>query len=290
MAKVNISGKMVEEKDACISVFDHGLLYGDGVFEGIRVYGRCIFKLDEHVERMYDSARAISLPMPVDRQKFKEEIIRTCKENGIESGYIRAVATRGAGDLGLNPRTCKNPQYIIIARKVDPLLGEKSIEQGADIITSSIRRVQSCAIPIRAKTLNYLNSVLAAAQAIDMGKDEAIMFSESGYVAEGSGDNIFIIKNGVIKTPPESSGALKGITRDSIIEMARANGFFVEEADMTHFDIYTADEIFLTGTLAEIVPVKSIDSRKVGDGRPGETTKKLAALFRKYVANKGHKY
>lgn len=290
MSKVNVSGKMVPEGEASVSVLDHGLLYGDGVFEGIRVYGRCIFKLEEHVERMYDSARAISLKMPIAKDKFSAEIVRTCRENGIESGYVRAIVTRGVGDLGLNPRTCTNPQYIIIARKVDPLLGEKSIEHGADVITSSIRRVQSCAIPIRAKTLNYMNSVLAAAQAIDMGKDEAIMFSESGYVAEGSGDNVFVVKNGTIKTPPEITGALKGITRDSIIEMARTNGFFVAEADMTHYDLYTADEMFLTGTLAEIVPVKSIDSRMIGDGKPGPVTRRLAGLFGKYVANRGLKY
>lgn len=289
MYKVNITGNLVEELDAKISVFDHGLLYGDGVFEGIRVYNGYVFKLDEHIERMYESASAISLKIPIEKENFKEEIVRTCRENKIKSGYIRAIVTRGIGDLSLNPIACKNQQYIVIAREVDPLLGEKSITEGVEIITSSVRRAANCAIPVRAKTLNYLNSILALMQALAFGKSEAIMTNEQGYVAEGSGDNILIFKNGVLKTPPASAGVLEGITRNSIMEIAKNAGYKVEETNLTTFDLYTADEIFLTGTLAEIVPVKSIDGRVLGTGKPGENTIKLAKLFRKYTQNSGVK-
>ena len=290
MAKVNVSGKIVDEDEAKISVFDHGLLYGDGVFEGIRIYDRRIFRLDEHMARMYDSARSIDLEIPIGMAQFKEEIIRTCRENGIKSGYIRALVTRGIGDLGLDPYKCKGQQYVIIAMEVDPLLGTKSIEGGVDIMTSSMRRTANSAMHVRAKTLNYLNSVMALSQALRMGKSEAIMLNEQGFVAEGSGDNLFAIKGGVLRTPPPTAGALEGITRATVMEVARAGGITVEEKNLMLYDLYTADEIFLTGTLAEIVPVKSVDGRQVGDGTPGKGTRKIAQLFRQHVAGSGTEY
>ena len=290
MAKVNVSGKIVDEDEAKISVVDHGLLYGDGVFEGIRIYDRRIFRLDEHMARMYDSARSIDLEIPIGMAQFKEEIIRTCRENGIKSGYIRALVTRGIGDLGLDPYKCKGQQYVIIAMEVDPLLGTKSIEGGVDIMTSSMRRTANSAMHVRAKTLNYLNSVMALSQALRMGKSEAIMLNEQGFVAEGSGDNLFAIKGGVLRTPPPTAGALEVITRATVMEVARAGGITVEEKNLMLYDLYTADEIFLTGTLAEIVPVKSVDGRQVGDGTPGKGTRKIAQLFRQHVAGSGTEY
>jgi len=285
-----VSGTMVDEKAASISVFDHGLLYGDGVFEGIRVYNRRIFKLGEHLDRMYDSAKAIFLTIPLQKEDFRAEIIRTCRENGITSGYLRVIVTRGVGDLSLNPFICTNQQYIIIAKEVDPLLGEKSIVSGVDVITSSVRRAGLMAIPVRAKTLNYLNSVLALAQALKLGRQEAILFSEGGYVTEGSGDNIFVIKNGTVITPPASAGALKGITRETVIALSRQGGYEVREENMTSYDLFTADEMFITGTLAEIVPVRSVDGQKIGGGEAGMHTKKIASMFRAFTSQERADY
>ncbi len=290
MNKVNINGAMLEESNAKISVFDHGLLYGDGVFEGIRIYYRTIFKLKEHIDRLYNSAKAIKMTMPIQQEAFIQEIIKTCKENNIESGYIRAIITRGIGDLGLNPYICKNQSYIIIAKEVDPLLGKKSIENGVDVITTSVRRMSNSAIPVQAKTMNYLNSVLAVAHALDLGKHEAIMFNEQGYVTEGSADNIFIVKDGVVKTPALHLGVLKGITRDTVIDICKKNGIYIEESFLTAYDVNTCDEIFVTGTLAEIVPVKSVDGRPVGNSNTGKITKKIAEYFREIVKDHGVKY
>ncbi len=290
MKKININGEIFSEAEAKISVFDHGLLYGDGVFEGIRVYNRTIFKLEEHTDRIFDSAKSIKLPMPIDKEKFKNEIIRTCRENSIISGYLRAVVTRGVGDLGLNPYICKNQSYIVIAMEVDPLLGTKSIEQGVDVITTSVRRISNSAMHVRAKTLNYLNSILAVAQALDLGKQEAIMFGEHGYVTEGSADNIFIIKNGVVKTPATHLGILEGITRNTVIEVCKEIGYPVEEGFISPYDLAVADEVFITGTLAEIVPVKSIDSKAVGSGKPGPITKKIAEFYGRVTEKKGVRY
>ncbi|MEK6973412.1 MAG: branched-chain-amino-acid transaminase [archaeon] len=290
MAKVNMTGSLVDESEAKISVFDHGLLYGDGVFEGIRVYNKTIFKLEDHLERLYASAKSIKLKMPIGKETFKKEVIRTCKENNIASGYIRAIVTRGIGDLGLNPYICSGQSYIIIAKEVDPLLGEKSIGQGVDVITSSVRRVSNCALNIRAKTLNYLNSVLALAQAIDLGRQEAIMFGEHGYATEGSADNLFIVTKDTVKTPASHLGILEGITRNTVIEICKDIGYSIEEASISMYDILTADELFLTGTLAEIVPVRSIDGRIVGDGKPGKITKTIAEQYKKVTQKEGAHY
>ena len=290
MFYVNINGSFYDEAHAKISVFDHGFLYGDGVFEGIRIYNKTIFKLEEHLDRLYDSATAIKMGIPLTKEQFHKEIIRTCQKNSITSGYIRVLATRGIGDLSLNPYICKNQSYVIIAREVDPLLGTKSIEHGVDVITTSVRRMSSSAIPIRAKTMSYINSILAVAHALDLGKQEAIMFGEHGYITEGSGDNIFIIKNGIVKTPATHLGILEGITRNTIIEICKKNGYQVEEACLTSYDLTTADEVFITGTLAEIVPVKSIDGKQVGSSSPGKITKEIAACFRIVAQQDGAKY
>ena len=275
---INLNGKLVPRELAVVSVFDHGLLYGDGVFEGIRFYGNNIFKLEEHVARLYDSAKVIMLNITISMEKMIEETVKTVKANGIADGYIRLVVTRGVGDLGLDPKKCKESFYFVIADKIT-LYPEDNYINGLSITTVAVRRSVAEALDPKIKSLNYLNNIMAKIEATNHGSPEAIMINQQGYVAEATGDNIFIIKKGKLITPDLSAGVLAGITRDTVMALAKEAGITVEEKIMTRYDLYTADECFLTGTAAEVIPVVKIDARTIGSGKPGEITKKLKDLF-----------
>ncbi len=275
---INLNGKLVPQELAVVSVFDHGLLYGDGVFEGIRFYSNNIFKLEEHVERLFDSAKVIMLNIAVSKQQMIEETVKTVKANGLADGYIRLVVTRGVGDLGLDPKKCKESFYFIIAGKIT-LYPEENYLNGLSITTVAVRRSTAEALDPKIKSLNYLNNIMAKIEAGNHGSPEAIMINQQGYVSEATGDNVFIIKKGKLITPDLSAGVLDGITRDTVMVLAREAGIKVEEKTMTRYDLYTADECFLTGTAAEVIPVVKIDARVIGDGKPGVITKKLQNLF-----------
>ena len=287
--KVFISGKLYEEEDASISVFDHGLLYGDGVFEGIRIYNKRIFLLNEHIDRLFDSAKAIALDIPVSKEELCNNVIETCKANDIEDGYIRLVITRGKGTLGLNPYLCSKPEIIIITAKIQ-LYPEELYRDGLKIVTVGTVRNHPEAINPKIKSLNYLNNVLAKIEAINSGCLECIMLNHKGEVCEASGDNIFLVSNNIIKTPSVNSGALVGLTRNKVIDISRNNEFKVSEESISRYDLYTADEVFLTGTAAEIISVVEIDKRKIGNGKPGKITKKLSELYTDYTSNSGIPY
>jgi len=276
--KIYLNGKLVEKEKAHISVFDHGLLYGDGVFEGIRTYDSLIFRMKEHIDRLYKSADAIELAIPMTKTKMIEAVIRTLKANKLKDGYIRLVVTRGVGDLGLDPRKCSKPTVFIITDKIS-LYPPEVYQNGLDIVTASTMRNHPNAVNPRLKSLNYLNNILAKIEAIDAGTLEAVMLNHLGYVAECTGDNIFIVRDGRLYTPPIAAGILEGITRDEIIDIARVFKIEVREENLTRQDLYTADECFLTGTAAEVVPVVRIDKRTIGDGKPGAVTKRLAEEF-----------
>jgi branched-chain amino acid aminotransferase len=285
--KVYINGKMYPENEAKISVLDHGLLYGDGIFEGIRVYKNRIFKLEEHVNRLFDSAKYIMLKLNWTKEEIIKACVATCKENGVlDNGYIRLIITRGTGDLGLDPLICENPQLIIIASTIQ-LYPEKFYKEGLEIITVPTRRNIPEASSPNVKSLNYLNNILAKIEAKINGYNEAIMLDNNGFVAECTGDNIFFIKDNVVVTPPAYIGALKGITRDTILELAKNAGIKCEERLCTRYDFYTADEAFLTGSAAEVVPVVLIDKRNINDGKPGPLTTRLISLFRDYTSKNG---
>jgi branched-chain amino acid aminotransferase len=272
--KVFIDGKFYSERDAKISVFDHGLLYGDGIFEGIRAYNGRVFKLKEHIERLFASAKAILLQIPLSPAELTRATVETCRENQIRDGYIRLVVTRGAGTLGLNPNRCKNPSVIIIADKIQ-LYPPELYERGMEIVTvPTVRNLHSALNPA-IKSLNYLNNILAKIEANNAGVEEAVMLNAEGFVAECTGDNLFIVKNGALFTPPLSAGALYGITRRTVIELAEKAGLKVAEPNLTRYDLFNADECFLTGTGAEIVPVVKIDGRVIGAGKPGPITRRL---------------
>ena len=287
--KVFISGKLYEEEDASISVFDHGLLYGDGVFEGIRIYKKRIFLLNEHIDRLFNSAKAIALDIPVSKEELCNNVIETCKANDIEDGYIRLVITRGKGTLGLNPYLCSKPEIIIITAKIQ-LYPEELYRDGLKIVTVGTVRNHPEAINPKIKSLNYLNNVLAKIEAINSGCLECIMLNHKGEVCEASGDNIFLVSNNIIKTPSVNSGALVGLTRNKVIDISRNNEFKVSEESISRYDLYTADEVFLTGTAAEIISVVEIDKRKIGNGKPGKITKKLSELYTDYTSNSGIPY
>ena len=287
--KVFISGKLYEEEDASISVFDHGLLYGDGVFEGIRIYNKRIFLLNDHIDRLFNSAKAIALDIPVSKEELCNNVIETCKANDIEDGYIRLVITRGKGTLGLNPYLCSKPEIIIITAKIQ-LYPEELYRDGLKIVTVGTVRNHPEAINPKIKSLNYLNNVLAKIEAINSGCLECIMLNHKGEVCEASGDNIFLVSNNIIKTPSVNSGALVGLTRNKVIEISRNNEFNVSEESISRYDLYTADEVFLTGTAAEIISVVEIDKRKIGNGKPGKITKKLSELYTDYTSNSGIPY
>jgi branched-chain amino acid aminotransferase len=277
--KVYIDGKYYEERDARISVFDHGLLYGDGIFEGIRAYNGRIFRLKEHIDRLFCSAKAILLAMPMSPEEIMKACVASCRENRIRDGYIRLLVTRGIGTLGLNPSRCRNPSVIIIADKIQ-LYPPELYERGMAIITvPTVRNLHSALNPA-IKSLNYLNNILAKLEANNAGCEEAVMLNAEGYVAECTGDNLFIAKEGRLMTPPLSAGALYGITRQVVIELAGQLGWPVTEPNLTRYDLFNADECFLTGTGAEIVPIVKIDGRVIGSGKPGPLTGKLVSKYR----------
>ncbi len=283
---IYIDGEFLPKAEAKVSVFDHGLLYGDGVFEGIRSYNGRVFKLDEHLERLYDSAKSIMLQIPIPIETMKETVLETLRRNHLSEAYIRLVVTRGVGDLGLDPDKCPKPSVIIIADKIT-LYPQKFYEEGLEIVTVSVRRNYSEAINPRIKSLNYLNNILAKIEGKQSGAEEVLMLNAEGYVVECSGDNIFWIKNEVLVTPPVHMGILEGVTRNSVIDLARDAGMRVEERVFTRHDLYIADECFLTGTAAEVIPVVKIDQRAIGDGQPGKVTEKLIAAFRQFAHSCG---
>lgn len=281
--KIYIDGEFFEKNDAKISVFDHGLLYGDGVFEGIRIYSGKIFRIEEHLERLYDSAKAISLNISLSIDEMVSAVYETVSVNKLDDGYIRLVVTRGKGDLGISPMTCPKSTVIIIVDNIS-LYPAEYYQKGINIVTASSRRIPSDALDPKIKSLNYLNNVLAKLEAINAGCLEAIMLNEQGYVAECTGDNIFYIKRGVLHTPDAACGALKGITRQTVLEASETIGMKTEISHVTCYDLYTADECFLSGTAAEIIPVVNIDGRVIGDGVPGEFTADIQAAFLKMIA------
>ncbi|TMQ33430.1 MAG: branched-chain-amino-acid transaminase [Planctomycetota bacterium] len=280
--KIYINGKLYDKADAKISVYDHGLLYGDGVFEGIRVYEGKVFRLAEHVERLYDSARSIRLEIPMTREQMAHAVNDTVTANSKRNGYIRLLVTRGAGYLGLDPRKATNPQIIIIVDDIT-LYPPELYENGMEIATVSTIRNHPNALNPRIKSLNYLNNILAQIEAVQAGCFEALMLNHKGEVAECTGDNIFIVKRGVLKTPPPDAGILEGVTRGAVLELARAAKIPVQENALTRHDVYTADECFLTGTAAEVVPVVKCDGRALGTGRPGPITRQLRERFHQLV-------
>ena len=277
--KVYINGKLLGKEDATVSVFDHGLLYGDGVFEGIRSYGGKVFLLTEHVDRLWNSAKALLLEIPIGKDEMAKAIQHTVDVNGITDGYIRVLVTRGTGTLGLDPNRCSNPQVIIIADKI-ALYPDELYEKGLDIITVSTIRNHPAALNPRIKSLNYLNNILAKIEGLQAGCVEALMLNHKGEVAECTGDNLFLVRGGVLLTPPTDAGILEGITRDAVIGLARDAGFEVREASLTRHDIFIADECFLTGTAAEVIPVVKLDSRAIADGKPGPITRDLMGRFK----------
>ena len=277
MPRVYINGKLFDKDDAKVSVYDHGLLYGDGVFEGIRVYNSKVFKHDEHLARLYESAKHIALEIPMSIGDLKKAVEDTVKANGLTEGYIRLVVTRGPGNLGLDPRGCK-PNVIVIADTIS-LYPKELYETGLKIVTASLIRNHPNALNPRIKSLNYLNNILAKIEAIRAGCLEALMLNHKGEVAECTGDNVFVIKGGVIRTPPTDAGILEGVTRNLAIELARAANIPLFEATLTRHDIYAADECFLTGTAAEVIAVTECDGRVIGSGRQGAVTKQLREAF-----------
>ncbi len=284
--KVYINGSMVDEKNAKISVFDHGLLYGDGVFEGIRAYNGKVFKLEEHVDRLFRSAKAIALEIDKTPDQISSAVVDTCNANEINDGYIRLIVTRGVGTLGLNPYLCKESQIVIIASAIQ-LYPVELYEKGLSIVTVGTMRNHAEAINPRIKSLNYLNNVLAKIEAINSGVMECIMLNPQGYVAEASGDNVFVVRGNTLSTPPSWCGALDGITRATVMDLAVSAGYSVSEDVLTRYDLYTADEVFLTGTAAEIIGVSDIDRRSIGDGRPGPVTLKLGEHFHAFARENG---
>jgi len=272
--KVFIDGKYVDERDAKVSVFDHGLLYGDGIFEGIRAYNGRVFRLKEHIDRLFYSAKAILLTIPMSHAEISRAVVDACRQNKLRDGYIRLVVTRGIGTLGLNPNKCKNPSVIIIADKIQ-VYPPELYDRGMEIVTvPTVRNLHSALNPA-IKSLNYLNNILAKIEANNSGCEEAVMLNADGFVSECTADNLFIVKAGALMTPPLSAGALYGVTRQTVMELAQKSGATVTEPNLTRYDLFNADECFLTGTGAEIMPVIKIDGRVIGDGKPGRLTKKL---------------
>ncbi len=280
--KIWMNDKLVDESEAKVSVFDHGLLYGDGIFEGIRVYNGKVFEHKMHIDRLFQGAGVIRLKIPMSSEQIMDAVCQTVKANNIENGYIRLIVTRGPGDLGLNPLTCKTPQIIIIAANI-ALYPKELYEKGLRIISANTVRNHPLSVPPQVKSLNYLNNIMAKLEALDHGMFEAVMYNHMGYVAECTGDNIFIVKEGVIYTPPVSSGSLDGITRRVVIRLARANGYQMIEKDLTRFELQSCEEMFLTGSAAEIIGVVELDGRTIGCGKPGKVTKDLLEKFNQYI-------
>lgn len=283
--KIWLDDKLVDEADAKIPVFDHGLLYGDGVFEGIRVYNSRIFELDAHIKRLYESAKAIRLEIPMGKSELIRAVEKTTKANDVIDGYIRLAVTRGVGTLGLNPFVCENSRIFIIADNIQ-LYPEELYEKGMKVISATTVRNHPLALPPQVKSLNYLNNILAKIEALDNDVPEAIMYNHEGYVAEATGDNVFIVKNDVIYTPPIEAGSLEGITRAVVTKLAKKEKLEVVEKNLTKVDLYICDEFFLTGTAAEVIGIVEIDGRIIGNGKPGPITKLLRKNFFKYAHGK----
>jgi branched-chain amino acid aminotransferase len=282
---IYLDGTFVPEEEAKISVFDHGLLYGDGVFEGIRAYNGRVFKLDEHLQRLYDSAKTIDLTVPLTIEEFKEVILETLRKNNLRDAYIRPIVTRGRGDLGLDPRKCPKASIICIAVEWGAMYGDL-YEKGLKAVTVGVRRNPAESLPPNVKSLNYLNNILAKIEANYKGGDEAIFFDTNGYISEGSGDNIFVVKNGILITPPTLNN-LRGITRQVTIEIAESMGIAIKEQNIGYFDIYSADEVIVTGTAAEVAPITLIDGRVIGTGKPGPITRQLMVAFKQITETEG---
>ncbi|MDG5470144.1 branched-chain-amino-acid transaminase [Jeotgalibacillus sp. ET6] len=283
-----LNGEYVTKENAKVSVYDHGFLYGDGVFEGIRSYNDNVFRLDEHLVRLYDSAKSILLEIPYTKEEMTEIVLQTLRKNNLSNAYIRLVVSRGIGNLGLDPFSCKVPNVIVIAESLS-LFPKELYDSGIEIVTVASRRNRSDVLSPKVKSLNYLNNILVKIEAGLAGVPEALMLNDQGYVAEGSADNIFIIRDKKILTPPGYVGALEGITRNAIIEMAREKGYTMEEAVFTRHDVYVADEVFLTGTAAEVIAVVKVDGRSIGEGVPGKITNELLQSFRDLVVKDGVK-
>jgi branched-chain amino acid aminotransferase len=286
--KVYINGQLVPKDQAVVSVFDHGFLYGDGIFEGIRIYEGVVFRLDEHLERLYDSAKSILLTIPLDFEEMADAVLNTVRANDLRDGYIRLVISRGNGDLGLDPRSCQKANVIIIADTIQ-LFPQEYYENGLKIITVPTRRNSPAALNPQIKSLNYLNSVLVKIEAANAGALEALTLNAEGYVCEGSGDNVFIVKKGKVYTPPVYLGALDGITRRAIIELCEEMSIPIVETPFTRHEVFIADECFLTGTAAELIPVVEVDKRTIGTGKPGEITKRLHEGFHKLARTQGRR-
>jgi branched-chain amino acid aminotransferase len=284
--QIYIDGKFHAESEAKVSVFDHGLLYGDGIFEGIRFYNGRVFRLEEHLDRLWDSAHSIRLEIPMSAREMTQALLETIRENGLREGYIRLLVTRGVGNLGLNPEQCKRPSIIIIAATVT-LYPEAMYQKGLTVVTCATRRTNPGSLNPAVKSLNYLNNVMARIEANLAGADEALMLNDAGNVAECTADNVFIIKRGHIFTPPITAGALRGITRGIVFEIAAELGLKVTETDVTRHDVFIADECLLTGTAAEIIPVIEVDGRRIGSGKPGPISARMIARFRQLTRETG---
>jgi branched-chain amino acid aminotransferase len=285
-ATIYIDGKFYPEAEAKVSVFDHGLLYGDGVFEGIRFYNGAVFRLEEHLERLWDSARSICLEVPMSKAEMTEALLETIRRNELRDGYIRLLLTRGVGNLGLNPAQCKRPSVIIIAAVI-ALYPAEMYQKGLTVVTCATRRTNPGALNPAVKSLNYLNNVMARIEASLAGADEALMLNDQGYLAECTADNLFVIKHGEVLTPPISAGALRGITRAVIFEIAAHLGVKITETNLTRHDVFVADECFLTGTAAEVIPVIKADGRPIGTGKPGPISARMIARFREITREGG---
>lgn len=281
-----LGDELVKKEDAVVSVYDHGFLYGDGVFEGIRVYSGNVFKLDEHLQRLYESAQSIMLNIPYDKEELERIIVDTVRKNQLDTAYIRVVVSRGPGNLGLDPTFCSQPKVIVIAEAL-ALFPKELYQRGLRLGSVSSRRNRPDVLSPQVKSLNYLNNILVKLEANQAGVDEALMLNDQGYVTEGSADNIFIVKNNTIYTPPVYLGALEGITRNAIIDLAKENGYELKENPFTRHDVYVADEVFLTGTAVEVIAVVEVDGRKINDGKPGNITNHLLSEFRRIVTIDG---
>lgn len=284
--KVYLNGEFVEKEEAKVSVFDHGFLYGDGIFEGIRLYSGNIFKLEEHLIRLEQSAKALLLDLPETRERLSELVCESCRVNGLTDGYIRLIVTRGVGTLGLSPKGCGPSGLVIIADTIE-LFPARYYEEGLKIVTVPTRRLGAAALPPMVKSLNYLNNIMAKMEAQAVGYLEALMLNDNGYVAECSGDNVFIIQGNTLVTPHTAAGSLRGITRDAVLTLAGQLGMEVEKKNLTRYDIWVADECFVSGTAAEVVPVVEVDHRKIGNGLPGEKTRRLLEAFKEHVTTDG---
>jgi len=283
--KAYLNGNFVDESEAKVSVFDHGFLYGDGVFEGIRAYNRRVFKLREHMERLYESAKAIDLQIPISMEEFQKKVIELCSLNNLNDAYLRPIASRGVGDLGLDPKKCGKPTVLIVEKEMKPLLGEGDMK----LITVFWRRNAPDALSPNIKSLNYLNNILGKLEANRHSANDCIFLDREGYVSEGTGENLFMVKKGVIVTPPTLTN-LKGITRNAIAEIARSRGYEVREDRVSLFDVYNADEVFLCGTAAEIAPVSSIDGRTIGLGKTGKITSEIKEAYMQKVRSEGEPF